>query len=106
MTPPREGHRKVAVVTGASSGIGLLTTIELARGGFTVVATMRNLAKRTKLDEASAAAGVTSSIDVRRLDVTEFDTHASFAAQIVAEYGRIDVLVNNAGFSMAGFAED
>ena len=106
MKPPLEGHRKVAVVTGASSGIGLLTTIELARGGFMVVATMRNLAKRTKLDEASAAAGLTSSIDVRRLDVTEFDSHAYFVSQVVADHSRIDVLVNNAGFSMAGFAED
>lgn len=106
MTPPTSDRRRVAIVTGASSGIGLLTSIELARNGFTVVATMRNLAKRTRLDEAAQTARITDSIDVRRLDVTEFDSHAAFVSEVVAAHGRIDALVNNAGFSMAGFAED
>jgi NAD(P)-dependent dehydrogenase (short-subunit alcohol dehydrogenase family) len=99
-------NQRVAVVTGASSGIGLLSAVELARRGFTVVATMRNLARRTKLDEAAAYAGVSDKLDVRRLDVTEFDSHTEFVAKVTADLGRIDVLVNNAGFSMAGFAED
>ncbi len=99
-------EQKLAVVTGASSGIGLLTAIELARSGFRVVATMRNLSKRTRLDEAAAAANVVKNIEVRRLDVTEFASHTSFAAEIDRDFGRLDVLVNNAGFSMAGFAED
>lgn len=106
MTPPTSDRRRVAIVTGASSGIGLLTSIELARNGFTVVATMRNLAKRARLDEASQTAHIADSIDIRRLDVTEFDSHVSFVSEVVAAHGRIDVLVNNAGFSMAGFAED
>jgi NAD(P)-dependent dehydrogenase (short-subunit alcohol dehydrogenase family) len=101
-----QANQKVAIVTGASSGIGLLTSIELARNGFRVVATMRTPAKRTKLDEAAAYAHVTENIDVRRLDVTEFSTHTDFVAEVVNSYGRIDALVNNAGFAMAGFAED
>jgi NAD(P)-dependent dehydrogenase (short-subunit alcohol dehydrogenase family) len=106
MSVTSSGQQKVAVVTGASSGIGLLTAVELARSGFRVVATMRNPSKRTKLDEAAAVAHVNQNIDVSRLDVTEFDSHSAFIADVVNKYSRLDVLVNNAGFSMAGFAED
>jgi NAD(P)-dependent dehydrogenase (short-subunit alcohol dehydrogenase family) len=98
--------QKVAVITGASSGFGLVSSIEMARAGFRVVASMRNLAKRAALDEAAARAGVASSIDVRQLDVTAFETHAAFMDAIARDLGSVDVLVNNAGFSMAGFAED
>jgi NAD(P)-dependent dehydrogenase (short-subunit alcohol dehydrogenase family) len=97
---------KIAVITGASSGFGLLTTIELAKSGFRVVASMRDLGRRGKLDEAGAAAGVVAKIDVRRLDVTEFNTVPEFVESVVRDYGRIDVLINNAGFAVAGFAED
>jgi NAD(P)-dependent dehydrogenase (short-subunit alcohol dehydrogenase family) len=102
---------KIALVTGASSGIGLLTSIELAKAGFRVVATMRDLARRERLDQAAAAAGVAAKVDVRALDVraldvTKFDTIPGFVDRVVADYGRLDVLVNNAGFAVAGFAED
>jgi NAD(P)-dependent dehydrogenase (short-subunit alcohol dehydrogenase family) len=97
---------KIAVITGASSGFGLLTAVELAKAGFRVVASMRDLGRRAKLDEAAAAAGMAQRIDVRRLDVTEFDTIPGFVDAIVRDYGRVDVLINNAGFAVAGFAED
>jgi NAD(P)-dependent dehydrogenase (short-subunit alcohol dehydrogenase family) len=97
---------KIALVTGASSGFGLLTTIELAKAGFRVVATMRDLGRRDRLDQAVAAAAVAAHIDVRALDVTKFDTIQPFVDTVVRDYGRLDVLVNNAGFAVAGFAED
>ena len=97
---------KIALVTGASSGFGLLTSIELAKAGFRVVATMRDLARRERLDQAVAAAGVAAKVDVRALDVTTFETMQGFVDRVVADYGRLDVLVNNAGFAVAGFAED
>ena len=97
---------KIAVITGTSSGFGLLTAVELARQGFEVVATMRDLGRRSYLEEAAARAGVGAKIDVRKLDVTEFDRIPSFVAEVLGDYKRIDVLVNNAGFAMAGFAED
>jgi NAD(P)-dependent dehydrogenase (short-subunit alcohol dehydrogenase family) len=97
---------KIAVITGSSSGFGLLTTVELAKAGFRVVASMRDLGRRAKLDESAAAAGVAAKIDVRRLDVTEINTLAGFVEAVVRDYGRIDVLINNAGFAVAGFAED
>ena len=97
---------KIAIVTGSSSGIGLLTATELAKNGFKVVASMRDLERRTRLDEAAAAAQVTEQPDIRRLDVTDFNAIPSFVDQVIRDYGRIDVLINNAGFAVAGFAED
>jgi NAD(P)-dependent dehydrogenase (short-subunit alcohol dehydrogenase family) len=97
---------KVALITGSSSGFGLLTSVELAKAGFRVVATMRDLGRRERLDQAAAAAGVTSQIDIRGLDVTNFDAVPAFVDGVVRDYGRLDVLVNNAGFAVAGFAED
>jgi NAD(P)-dependent dehydrogenase (short-subunit alcohol dehydrogenase family) len=97
---------KVAVITGCSSGFGLLTSIELAKAGFRVVAAMRNLGRRERLDQAASSAGVTSQIDARALDVAQFDTIPLFIDAVIRDYGRTDVLVNNAGFAVAGFAED
>lgn len=97
---------KIAVITGTSSGIGLLTSIELAKAGFRVIATMRDLGRRARLDLAVSAAGIGTEIDVRELDVTKFDTMPPFVEKVLRDYGHIDVLVNNAGFPVAGFAED
>jgi len=97
---------KIALITGSSSGFGLLTSIEMAKAGFRVVATMRDLGRRERLDQAAAAAGVAERIDVRALDVTRFDGLESFVQALVRDHGRLDVLVNNAGFAVAGFAED
>jgi NAD(P)-dependent dehydrogenase (short-subunit alcohol dehydrogenase family) len=88
---------KIALVTGSSSGIGLLTVVELARAGFQVVASMRDVGRRQPLDEAAAAAGVSGRMDVRRLDITQFNHIGEFITQLEHDYGRLDVLVNNAG---------
>jgi NAD(P)-dependent dehydrogenase (short-subunit alcohol dehydrogenase family) len=97
---------KIAVITGSSSGFGLLTSIELAKAGFRVVATMRDLGRRERLDQAAAAAGIAARLDIRQLDVTNFVALPAFVDAVVRDYGRLDVLVNNAGFAVAGFAED
>jgi NAD(P)-dependent dehydrogenase (short-subunit alcohol dehydrogenase family) len=97
---------KVALITGSSSGFGLLTSIELAKAGFRVVATMRDLGRRDRLDQAVTAAGVASQIGIRALDVTNFQALPAFVDAVVRDHGRLDVLVNNAGFAVAGFAED
>jgi len=103
-------NARIAVVTGSSSGIGLVTTVALAKAGYFVVATMRDLARRTRLDAAIAATAgfpnLQERIDVRRLDITEPATIATAVNEIVRDRGRIDVLVNNAGFAVGGFAED
>jgi len=99
-------EERIAVVTGSSSGIGLLTAVELALNGYCVVATMRNLGSSGKLEEAAQKAGVRDRIEVRRLDITEFQSLPEAVEAIVRDHGRINLLVNNAGFSVAGFAED
>jgi NAD(P)-dependent dehydrogenase (short-subunit alcohol dehydrogenase family) len=98
--------RKTALITGASSGFGLLTTVTLAKRGWRVLATMRDLARREKLEAAARAAGVLDRIELLALDVTDAEQIAALAATIAARPGPLDAIVNNAGFAMAGFAED
>ena len=94
----------IALVTGTSSGIGLHTAMALAKAGHTVVATMRNTAKSEALLAAAAAASV--NLDVRALDVQDAASIRSCVDSIVASYGRIDLLVNNAGSGfLAAFEE-
>jgi NAD(P)-dependent dehydrogenase (short-subunit alcohol dehydrogenase family) len=97
---------KIAVITGTSSGFGRLAAVQLARRGFKVVATMRDLARQNALDDAATSAGVRHQVDIRPLDVTDFARMPKFVEDMLRDYGRIDVLINNAGFAVAGFVED
>ena len=85
----------VALVTGTSSGMGLATAVALARAGLTVVATMRDTGKGDALRQAASKAGV--EVDIRPLDVTDPAGAEEAAADVLADHGSIDVLVNNAG---------
>ncbi len=85
----------VVLVTGASSGIGLAAAVAAAQAGFTVVATVRDLDRAGVLAEATTAAGV--EVDVRRLDVTDAESVTGCVDGVLATYGRLDALVNNAG---------
>jgi len=98
--------KKIAVITGSSSGIGLAAAVELACGGYFVTATMRDLGRSGRLEEAARKRGIREQLDLRQLDVTNFDAIPSAIDGIVRDHQRIDVLVNNAGFSTGGFAED
>ncbi len=97
---------RIVLITGSSSGIGLLTAVEMAGRGHHVIATMRDLGRRSRLEDAVSAAGVRDRIEVRQLDVTDFGSIPQAVNGILHDHGRIDVLVNNAGFAVAGFAED
>jgi NAD(P)-dependent dehydrogenase (short-subunit alcohol dehydrogenase family) len=97
---------KTALVTGASSGFGLLTTITLAKQGWRVLATMRDLARRERLENAAQEAGVLDLIEFITLDVTNNDQIGALAARLAARPTPLDALINNAGFAMAGFADD
>src|SRR6266487_84011 len=88
--------RPVALVTGASSGIGEAAALALADAGFEVVGTSRNASKVAPRD------GVTF-LD---LDVTSNESVATVVGQVIERFGRIDVLVNNAGVGTAGAAEE
>jgi NAD(P)-dependent dehydrogenase (short-subunit alcohol dehydrogenase family) len=97
---------RTALITGASSGFGLLTTVTLARRGWHVLATMRDLARRERLEAAARAAGVLDRIEFLALDVTNAEQIGTLSSSIAARPGPLHAIVNNAGFAMAGFTED
>lgn len=97
---------RTALITGASSGFGLLTAITLARRGWRVLATMRDLGRRALLEDAARAAGILDSIEVHALDVTKPAQIAAIAASIETSNAPLHALINNAGFVVPGFAED
>jgi short-subunit dehydrogenase len=89
---------KVAIVTGASSGIGAATARRLNAMGYTVYAAARRLELMAPLAEVG--------IRPVRVDVTDDAALTSLVEQIIAESGRVDVLVNNAGYGAMGAFEE
>ncbi|MGM0875231.1 MAG: oxidoreductase [Bacillota bacterium] len=98
-------ENQIAVVTGSSSGFGLLTSLELAKSGFHVMATMRDINKGSHLLNQAERLGVAERIQLHELDVTS-DVSINNWKCFMEKLGRIDVLVNNAGFAGAGFVEE
>jgi NAD(P)-dependent dehydrogenase (short-subunit alcohol dehydrogenase family) len=97
---------KTALITGASSGFGLLTSITLAQRGWRVLATMRDPNRRDKLETAARDAGVLERIEFHALDVTNARQIAATADLVAGRGAPLHALVNNAGFAVPGFAED
>ncbi|MEC1405099.1 oxidoreductase [Bacillus halotolerans] len=97
-------NKKIAIVTGASSGFGLLTAVKLAQSFF-VIATARQPEKAEQLRGLAAKQHVADSIHITALDVTDADSIEAFGKTISA-YAPIDLLVNNAGTAYGGFIED
>lgn len=95
---------KVILITGCSSGFGLLIAARLASKGHHVIATMRNLEKQGALVDELQRRSTTA--DFLPLDVTDKDSVQSAIREVGAKYGLIDVLVNNAGFGLGGAFED
>lgn len=86
---------KVAIVTGASSGIGKSTAEALARAGFTVFGTSRRAIESAPKQVTMLACDVTDDVSVKHL-----------IAEVLSRTGRIDLLVNNAGLGLFGGAEE
>jgi len=95
---------KVIIVTGSSSGIGLESALLLARNGYITYATMRSPEKDTSIKTAVQKEGL--PIRVVQLDVTDDNSVKNAVDHIISEADRIDVLVNNAGYSLGGALED
>ncbi len=94
----------VVVITGSSSGFGLQAALAFARNGDTVVATMRDTSRSAALRDAAQSEEL--AVHIVSLDVTDPGSFSQFAAGTVAEFGAIDVLVNNAGILHPGAFED
>ena len=96
--PMADNSHGTALITGASSGIGEATALQLTELGFTVYASAR------RVDRMSALAD--RGIRTRSVDVTDDDSMVALIEAIIADTGRIDVLVNNAGYGLYGALED
>ncbi|ERL64855.1 hypothetical protein L248_0459 [Schleiferilactobacillus shenzhenensis LY-73] len=87
--------KKVAIVTGASSGIGQQTALDLVKNGYTVIGGARHIANLKG-----------TAIEAKYLDVTDHDSRVAFIQDVITRYGRIDVLVNAAGYGLFGAIEE
>ncbi|WP_219518325.1 oxidoreductase [Nonomuraea ceibae] len=95
-TVPNQSDR-VFVITGANSGLGLATTLELARKGARVILAVRDEAKGRRAVARITADQPAARLEVRRLDLADLDMVRAFAVRLRADGVRPDVLVNNAG---------
>jgi NADP-dependent 3-hydroxy acid dehydrogenase YdfG len=99
-----KNRSKNVLITGCSSGFGFLTSLKLAQEGYKVYATMRNMKKsQPLLDEASARKVL---LQLLRLDVTDPSSIEEALSAVQEQDGALHVLINNAGYGMAGFFED
>ncbi|WP_351227398.1 SDR family oxidoreductase [Streptomyces sp. NPDC002133] len=95
---------KVVLITGTSSGIGLAAAVAAAQAGWHTVATLRDTGRADALRKAAAEAGV--ELDIRQLDVTDEVSVASAVDGVIADLGRLDAVVNNAGAGHVGTLEN
>ena len=96
----QERQIPVALVTGSSTGIGLATSLALAKQNFRTYATMRNLNKSAGI--TSKAAKENLQLSVLEMDVDDDKSVKETIDKIIDDNGRIDVVVNNAGYALVG----
>ncbi len=95
---------KVAIVTGANNGLGYQTALELAKKDLVVVLACRNLLKAEAAKAQIVAAYPPARLHCLQLDVSSLRDVREFAAQFRRQFGRLDLLINNAGIMMSPYA--
>jgi len=93
---------KSVMITGASSGIGKALAYELARKGYSLALTARNIKHLEEIRDDIAKLGTSSTIVVRKLDVTDTDDVFAAVDELAAQLGGLDIMVANAGIAAAG----
>ena len=91
--------KKVVIITGASRGFGELIAKKFQKENFQVIATMRNI-------DSSPSLKKLENVDIKKLDVTVKSDVKNVVDYTVEKYGRIDILINNAGYGAFGFLEE
>ena len=91
--------KKVVIITGASRGFGELIAKKFQKENFQVIATMRNINSSPSLKKLE-------NLDIKKLDVTVKSDIKNVVDYTVKKYGRIDILINNAGYGAFGFLEE
>jgi short-subunit dehydrogenase len=101
---PSIWHNKIAVITGASSGIGAATARNLARHGLKVVLVARRQERLEQLAGEIRLSG--GQAEIISADLSQESERERVFAQVEAEYGQVDVLVNNAGLGWYGYGTE
>lgn len=105
MYPGFQFNGKVVWITGASSGIGEALAVRMAARGSHLVLSARNESELQRVATLCRDAGA-GDVIVLPLDVSRYDTMEAAAQQVLAHFGKIDLLINNAGVSQRSFCVD
>jgi len=95
---PKEKMKQTVLITGTSSGIGKAAAFEFAKMGWNVIATQRNPEKETDFNHLP-------NVKILKMDVTDLGSIQNVMLQVQQDFGKIDVVVNNAGFGVDGAFE-
>ncbi|MDO9512482.1 MAG: SDR family oxidoreductase [Bacteroidales bacterium] len=96
-------HQKIAIITGASSGIGEATALTLSAAGASVVLVARRMKRLQDLKQRIEENG--GNVMIVQTDVSSFGQVKCMVDEVIKKYGRIDILVNNAGIMPLSFVK-